>query len=456
MTAGNVSSASDITMAMMNVRSGQGNIFPGVGNAASFQSLMSSTAGNQCKNDVAVKIKSDSNGSDDFKPKESIQPSKNSIDRITQSNDDKKLSTDSIDKAYADIKDVVKEELELTDEELDVMLSELGLNVADLLMPQNMAVLVATVNETDVTAIVTDEMLAGELNKLVTEVAQIVENTIENTGMDVADFADELIEYENGLAENEDFFETTPEHISETDDYDASSIVKDENTGKEIEVSVQDSRTEGAQSEATEVVAKTPENQKNDGEFNNNHESNDNSHGFAENIVQNLNQAVNDSFTSSVTFSESYTVNTSDVINQMMDAIRVNVTADTTSMEIQLTPENLGKISLNVASKDGAITATITAQNETVKAVIENQIVQLKESLNNQGLRVEHVEVTIASHGFSMNRENTSDNGNQDSGHRTRRRFRSDDEISENNVTMDEIMEQQIMEANGNSVSYTA
>ena len=44
-------------------------------------------------------------------------------------------------------------------------------------------------------------------------------------------------------------------------------------------------------------------------------------------------------------------------------------------MEIQLNPENLGKINLTVVAKDGMITAQLTAQNEAVKNAIENQIV---------------------------------------------------------------------------------
>ena len=93
--------------------------------------------------------------------------------------------------------------------------------------------------------------------------------------------------------------------------------------------------------------------------------------------------------------------------------------------------EHLGKINLNVATRNGVITATITAQNESVKAAIENQVIQLKESMNNQGLKVENVEATVASHEFNMNYDNNGDSQNMGNGtNNSSRRFRTEEELA--------------------------
>lgn len=454
MTAGNVSAVSDAAIAMTNVRTGQGYVSPVAGSGESFQSLMSATTGKQLESNIS---QSDSSAdSSNFDANQSIQNSQSSADKINKADNSETVSQDDVDKAYEDVKDVVEEQLGLTDEELDEKLSELGLTVADLLMPQNVALLVAEVNETDVTAIVTDESLAKELNTLTEEITRVVESFIEGTETTVEDFADELAKIETPTVEDNAVSEDKQNVLTSADGQTAATIVKDESTDSEIKVTV-----EKIQTDSSQELVETPENasgsyQEDDGVGSEHREDGGGRHEFAENIVHNLTQAVNESIASVAEFTESYTVNTSDVINQMLDAIKVNVTSETTSMEIQLTPENLGRINLNVASKDGVITATITAQNETVKAVIENQIVQLKESLNNQGLKVEQVEVTIASREFSMNHENSDDSGSRQSRQGTRKRFRTDDELSGIDKTIDELLEQQIMETNGISVNYTA
>ena len=46
-------------------------------------------------------------------------------------------------------------------------------------------------------------------------------------------------------------------------------------------------------------------------------------------------------------------------------------------MEMQLNPEHLGKIYLNISEREGVIRAQITAQNEAVKEALETQLVEL-------------------------------------------------------------------------------
>ena len=98
-------------------------------------------------------------------------------------------------------------------------------------------------------------------------------------------------------------------------------------------------------------------------------------------------------------------VNVADIIKQIVEFSRVTLTRTATTMEMQLNPENLGKLYLQLSAKDGIVSAHITAQNEVVKEALESQIVQFKENMNDAGIKVDAVEVTVGSHEFEKNLE---------------------------------------------------
>jgi flagellar hook-length control protein FliK len=76
-------------------------------------------------------------------------------------------------------------------------------------------------------------------------------------------------------------------------------------------------------------------------------------------------------------------------------------------MELQLNPENLGKVNLSIQSKNGVLTAQFVVQNEISKEAIESQMHILRESLNEQGIKVEAIEVTVSNYTFDQtNQEN--------------------------------------------------
>lgn len=103
---------------------------------------------------------------------------------------------------------------------------------------------------------------------------------------------------------------------------------------------------------------------------------------------------------------------TESIMKQIVDYMKVQVKADLTQMEIQLHPASLGNINVQISAREGVITAQFTAQNEAVKTALETQVVQLKETLAEQGVKVEAVEVTIASHEFERNLEQNHDRSN--------------------------------------------
>ena len=79
---------------------------------------------------------------------------------------------------------------------------------------------------------------------------------------------------------------------------------------------------------------------------------------------------------------------------QIVDQARLIRTNESTEMVIKLNPEHLGELTLKVSvSQSGSVNASFHSENAQVRTVIENSLVQLRQELNNQGLKVDSVEV---------------------------------------------------------------
>ncbi|WP_295156982.1 flagellar hook-length control protein FliK [Selenomonas sp. AE3005] len=82
------------------------------------------------------------------------------------------------------------------------------------------------------------------------------------------------------------------------------------------------------------------------------------------------------------------------VPRQIIDQARLLRRGADTQMVIKLNPEHLGELTLKVTvSANGAVNASFHSDNAQVRAIIENTLVQLKQELNNQGLKVDNVDV---------------------------------------------------------------
>ncbi len=469
MKAGNISPAAELAQAVAGVKP-QGNVGSSAeGNLASFQMYLAANSGKATETEIVPAASQGGvKAADDSRTKDFANLRENSVkDKISESDrpvneaEAGNNAEGAVSEAENRIKEAVKKELGLTDEELEAALANLGFTVADLIVPQNAAALVAEVNGTDVMAVVADGELTRQLTGLMTAIDAVVSEVSEQFEIKPEQLA-QAIEQSAGAEEavpEEDAADTGAKAGNEVPvEQTEYAVVKDESTGREIRVEVTDSRETGS---GTEVqYAKAPENagtaQDNTQDRRQEGSQSRNEHGFAENLVQNLSRTVMERTGGVQSFAESYTVNTADVVHQVIEAIRVNVNAVTTSMEVQLNPEHLGKISLNVATRDGVVTATITAQNEAVKGAIESQIVQLRESLNEQGLKVQSVEVAVSNHGFDLGENTPGQEQNSRQGSNRGRYFRNPDSLSEDEAGMPETLEQTLMEANGSSVSYTA
>ena len=153
-------------------------------------------------------------------------------------------------------------------------------------------------------------------------------------------------------------------------------------------------------------------------------------------------------------------VNTTEIIRQIVDQISIANTTGESVIEMQLNPENLGKLYINVTEKNSEITARIAVLNEAVKNALESQMATLRENLQDANIRVNDVEITIATHEFERNLEQNAgnENGRQGGQQYTHQSSNNGGNGSgQNETASDEArLTAQIMRDNGNSVDFMA
>ncbi len=148
-----------------------------------------------------------------------------------------------------------------------------------------------------------------------------------------------------------------------------------------------------------------------------------------------------------------------DIVNQVVERIHSSMRDETTTLEMQLNPERLGKMLLTVSSKEGVMTASFTVQNAEAKAALESQMITLRENLEQKNLKVEAVEVSVSDFAFSQSGQaDTGDQKNYQQGNGKRSRFRYDsgDEETENSHEAEEQVRRSVMMDQGSSVDFTA
>lgn len=177
-------------------------------------------------------------------------------------------------------------------------------------------------------------------------------------------------------------------------------------------------------------------------------------------LTQNLFEHVRDAVSTQSVSSAQSTQFAMRIMNQVLDALKVVSKENMTSMEMQLNPESLGKINVQVVVKEGIVTAQIVAQNEAVKEAIESQITVLKDNMVGQDIKIQEVEVTVSSHAFEENLQQGGENRQNEQQDNRRRKFVDEDGqdmgITDINRLKEEVKEEIMKEQNGSSVSYQA
>lgn len=100
-----------------------------------------------------------------------------------------------------------------------------------------------------------------------------------------------------------------------------------------------------------------------------------------------------------------------DVFEQITSKIRLVSREDYSEIRIQLKPDNLGKLLLKVVLEKGELIAKFTAENNHVKEIIESNFSELKDSLQERGINVHSLSVSVGNEKRWRNNENNQPKG---------------------------------------------
>ena len=390
---------------------------------------------------------------------------------------------DTKDAFETGVKEILKDELGVSDEQVEDAMSILGLQWMDLLNPASLSQLVTQLTGTEDACSL---LMSEEFTNIMQNTDELVQSLSETLGIS----KDEWVALQNQLAElTADFNETvdmadggvqeiapqTDATITSQDTTVMAATVQMTHTTEETQNVQPEEETEDAApviqvnaSEDAQTENNVSENASGEmgepaAQSQKTKESSVNEH--AQNMefqVRAEQQTVAPEEVNKV--ASRTTIDVQDIMNQITEFAKVNLSPENSSIEMQLNPENLGKVYLHIAAtKEVNITAELAVSSETVKTALEAQIADLRTSLNQQGIKVDAVEVAIASHEFERNLEQNASGEEQQGSQREesgrtagRRLFRGElDELS-GLMNEEEALAAQIMKDHGNTMDVTA
>lgn len=114
-------------------------------------------------------------------------------------------------------------------------------------------------------------------------------------------------------------------------------------------------------------------------------------------ITQNLSKEI-EKPSEVVTIPKAPIVDKTEVLAQLVKKAELLVGKTNSEMIMQLDPENLGKVTLKIAVERGNVTATFIAENQQVKALIESNTSSLREMLQEKGMNISAINVSVNQH----------------------------------------------------------
>ncbi len=432
-----------------------------------------------------------------------------SAEKVTNSTDGSQVDTDAVqetvEEAVENIKEVIKENLGVDDEQIEAAMELLGLTQADLLDPQQLVALAVELTGSEDAG----SMLFQENFQLVMqETATITKDLLQELGLTMDDLMNQI---HTMLEDTKQPIETMlPQQDAET-----ATQQMAQTTQMPQQVQVQDTPQETIQTiqpemEAVQTVQAQPqketvqqpqeavfvqeeqpqetkqltETQPQQEEAQNGQETNTQQNptgmlsagkeaqentrfDFQANIHAQDPSVQVQTPQNPVAQSPLPQVNMQEVIDQIVQHTRVHLSENVKSIEMQLNPENLGKVYIHVSEKQGTVTAQLTAQNENMKEALVQQAAILKENLNQQGIKIDAVEVSAGTHEFESSlerdahsQEEQTRQQEEQSMRRSRRSINLNDfhdlDGLSGMMSEEEALVAQIMRDNGNNVDYKA
>lgn len=455
----------------------------------SFSSVMQKTTGaNRNMDSMTLQLKQQPKDgvSDNAIKKETSKVAKKLEENVNNAKcgENTKEAEEALEKAAKKVVKEVADALGISEKEVEAAMETLGLSALSLLDKTNLVQLMMNLSgETDMLALTMNESLyadvMGAVNTLAEELAAI-QNDLGLSGEELKDCIEEMIlkqqedsqlfaKVQEEMRDGNPVFDVRGEEENRvSQDGTEKAVVTIMKNGEEMKAVVE---TDAGTGTATITQESSPLTRQDENSGMAQGENGGQSeHGGKDNaqtpnlVLQNILQDQNAAQVQGSTEIPLADAQVQDIMDQIMDYMKIQVKADTSSLEMQLHPESLGTLSIHIAAKDGVLTAQFTTQNEAVKSAIESQLITLQENLNEQGIKVEAVEVNVAAQQYDRNMQQGQSQGGSSSEEAKKKNVRrlnlSDlDSVEEEELEkMDEAdkIAVDMMARNGNSVDYLA
>lgn len=311
--------------------------------------------------------------------------------------------------------------LDLSKEELEDYMEKLGLAPMDLLQMENIQqIVLAQHGAESLTDALTNEALSATLQQVTQELGTLADyfqslkevmdptmatdDTMTEIAMPTVKHDNQENDIEMNSLDNAEVNSPEEKQIDMEINHDAASFRKEENSERQVSNTSNDKDKPITKSEAVNL------------------------------FVEQLSQIQE---TSSMDTTD---VQMPEIVNQIVDKIKMEIGPQKTSIELHLNPEHLGNVQVTVSAKEGALTAQFHVQNQMTKQAIEANMELLKESFEGQGVKVDEVEVVISNYTSQYGQEQQREQQGQQQQHTRKRRMLGDLDLgsmgTEENVTV--------------------
>ena len=381
---------------------------------------------------------------------------------------------DKTDAFAKDVKDAIKDELDVTDEQIEKAMEDLGLQFLDLTDQSNLAALVTKLSGSEDSASL---LVSDAFPQIVLKVNDLAGGLQEDLGISMEDLQQmaELVTTDveeagttDNLHEPAKATEGTEETMQKTEDV-KDTVVAEEAT-EQVEIPTEETIEPTKTDETDELVTAgskdvTTEKQTDQGQEDATDQDTD---AFLKqqtkteiHPTQDLTPMQAESpiteFAShmepTVELPTGESVSVQSIIDQIVEASRTTMEGDKTTVEMLLHPEGLGKVLMEVTEENGQVKAYIYTQNEQVKEALENQMFQLKEQMNQSQTKVQSVEISVEA---GQQDQEQGQEGQNQRPKKMRNLNMNDLDDLQGLMTQEEELVTKMMRDQGNTVNYTA
>lgn len=340
------------------------------------------------------------------------------------------------------VEDIVKDVLKLDDDQMDAILAAMGITVLQLLDPQILQQFVLTAEGAgDITDMLTSEMMLADYQMILQQFAQMPEGV------------SEILAQMEPVSEDDANLQGILQELTAVKPEQAPVVSDGEVLQKAVNTQEPAILGRTSSSDSSKTMSS---------------ESNASS---TESFVQ-TSQPQTDASVEAVPFAQQFDLQGArevqdapmpnqsvQIIEQIVRQIRVSVTDTTSTMEMQLNPERLGKVLLTISAKEGMMTANFTVQTEEARLALESQMYQLRDTLEQKEIKVEAVSISVSDFSFAQGGGDDADSKNLEQGDGKSRRFQFEDSEEEAQEASDkeaERVRKSVMRDHGGSVDFTA